>query len=39
MLPGVAGATWLGIPPGKLNWRNSFRSPSVSRPMPVDTSE
>ena len=27
------GATWLGMPPGKLNWRNSRRIPSTSRPM------
>ena len=26
--PGVSGATWLGIPPGNENWRNSLRSPS-----------
>ena len=31
--PGVSGATWLGIPPGNENWRNSRRSPSSSRPM------
>jgi hypothetical protein len=30
MLPGVSGATWLGIPPGKLNCLNSFRTPSAS---------
>ncbi|MEJ1972478.1 MAG: hypothetical protein WDM96_08505 [Lacunisphaera sp.] len=25
--PGVSGATWLGMPPGKLNCLNSFRRP------------
>ena len=28
--PGVSGATWLGIPPGNENWRNSRRMPSAS---------
>ena len=27
MDPGVSGATWLGMPPGKENWRNSLRMP------------
>jgi len=30
MLPGVSGATWLGIPPGKLNCLNSLLIPSRS---------
>ena len=33
MEPGVSGATWLGIPPGNENWRNSLRIPSSSRVM------
>ena len=28
--PGVSGATWLGMPPGKLNCLNSFFIPSAS---------
>ena len=32
--PGVSGATWLGMPPGKENWRNSLRIPSASWLMP-----
>jgi hypothetical protein len=28
--PGVVGATWLEIPPGKENWVNSFFSPASS---------
>ena len=28
--PGVSGATWEGIPPGKENCRNNRRRPSVS---------
>ncbi|SKV63654.1 Uncharacterised protein [Mycobacteroides abscessus subsp. abscessus] len=31
--PGVSGAVWLGMPPGKENCLNSFRSPSRSWPM------
>ena len=30
MLPGVSGAAWLGMPPGKLNCLNSL-------PMPVSS--
>ena len=30
MLPGVSGATWLGMPPGKLNCLNSFCIPWAS---------
>jgi hypothetical protein len=30
MEPGVSGATWEGMPPGKENWRKSLRIPSVS---------
>jgi hypothetical protein len=30
MLPGVPGATWLGMPPGKLNCLNNFFIPSTS---------
>ena len=29
--PGVSGATWLGMPPGNENWRNSARRPSSLR--------
>ena len=29
--PGVSGATWLGIPPGKENCRNNLRIPSSFR--------
>ena len=29
--PGVSGATWLGMPPGKENWRNSRAMPAASR--------
>ena len=29
--PGVSGATWLGMPPGNENWRNSRRRPASSR--------
>ncbi|UOY04102.1 hypothetical protein MVA48_12950 [Blastococcus sp. PRF04-17] len=28
--PGVSGATWLGMPPGKENWVNSRRIPAPS---------
>src|SRR5271157_569917 len=28
--PGHSADTWLGIPPGKENWRKSFRSPASS---------
>ena len=31
--PGVSGATWLGMPPGKENCRNSRFIPSVSSAM------
>jgi hypothetical protein len=31
--PGVSGATWLGMPPGKENWVNSRFMPAASRPM------
>ena len=30
MEPGVSGATWLGMPPGKENWRNSRCIPAAS---------
>ncbi len=33
MDPGVSGATWLGIPPGKLNCLNSFPIPVASSLM------
>ncbi|EUA09932.1 putative phosphoketolase domain protein [Mycobacterium kansasii 732] len=36
--PGVWAATWLGMPPGKENCRNSRRNPSVFSSMPVYTS-
>ena len=29
--PGVSGLQWLGIPPGKENWRNSRAMPSSFR--------
>ena len=31
--PGVSGAAWLGMPPGKENCRKSLRMPSVSSEM------
>ena len=33
MEPGVSGATWLEIPPGKENCLHSFFNPSISSPM------
>ena len=39
MLPGVSGATWLGMPPGNENWRKSSRIPSASRETFWYTSE
>ena len=33
MLPGVSGAAWLGMPPGKLNCLNSLPIPASSRVM------
>ncbi len=32
---GVSGAAWLGMPPGKLNWRSSVRRPASSRGQAV----
>ena len=29
--PGVSGETWLGIPPGNENWRNSILGPPRPR--------
>ncbi len=35
--PGVSGATWLEIPPGKENCLNSFRMPSyIGRDIRID---
>ena len=39
MEPGVSGATWLGMPPGKENCRNSLDIPSRSSPIAGYTSE